>query len=93
MSYYDCHVSGKTIENQLKQIKVEMCTNTRMLRNLVRKPTFAAVRVFSPSLATVELYKDCVKLTKPIYVRFTVLEMAKLKMQRFYYKFLCTHLF
>ncbi|XP_045187034.2 uncharacterized protein LOC123544936 [Mercenaria mercenaria] len=79
---------GKTIENQKKRINVRICTNAKQLERLVRKPTFAAARVFSPDLAAVQLFNRKVLLNKPISVGFTILEVSKLRMFQFYHDFL-----
>ncbi|XP_053374127.1 uncharacterized protein LOC128546803 [Mercenaria mercenaria] len=72
---------GKTIENQKKRINVKICTNAGYLERLVRKPAFAAARVFSENLAAVQLYNEKVLLNKPIAIGFSVLESSKRRIQ------------
>ncbi|MEW8542131.1 MAG: hypothetical protein AB2693_01235 [Candidatus Thiodiazotropha sp.] len=80
-----CNVFGKSIENVKQRINVKIVTSAQKLRRLVNKPSFQAVRVFDSNMAAVQLYREKVKLNKPIAVGFTVLELAKMKMYDFWY--------
>lgn len=80
-----CNVFGKSIENVKRRINVKIVTSAAQLRRLVNKPTFQAIRVFDSNLAAVQLYRQNVKLNKPIAVGYSVLEMAKMKMYDFFY--------
>ena len=80
-----CNVFGKSIENVKQRINVKIVTSAQKLRRLVNKPSFQAVRVFSSNLAAVQLYREKVKLNKPIAVGYSVLELAKMKMYDFWY--------
>ena len=79
--------SGKSIENQKNRINVKICTTAEKLRKYVRKPSFQAIRVFDDNLAAVQLYRERVKLNKPITVGFSILELSKLRMYQFWYDF------
>ena len=80
-----CNVFGKSIENVKQQVNVKFVTSAQRLRRLVNKPSFQAVRVFNSNLAAVQLYREKVKLNKPIAVGYSVLELAKMKMYDFWY--------
>ena len=80
-----CNVFGKSIENVKQRINVKIVTSATQLRRLVNKPTFQAIRVFDSNLAAVQLYRQNVKLNKPIAVGYSVLEMAKMKMYDWFY--------
>ena len=81
-----CNVFGKSIENVKQRISVKIVRTATELRRLVNKPTFQAIRVFDSNLAAVQLYRQNVKLNKPIAVGFSVLEMSKEKMYDFWYE-------
>lgn len=85
-----CNVFGKTIENVKQRINVRIVTSPETLRRLVSKPSFQAVRVFDNNLAAVQLFRNSVKLNKPIAVGYSVLELSKLKMYEFWYDVLLT---
>lgn len=61
------------------------CYIPEKVRRLVSKPSFQAVRVFDSNLAAVQLFRDKVKLNKPIAVGYSVLELSKMKMYDFWY--------
>ena len=79
------NVFGKSIENVKQRINVKMVGSAAQLRRLVNKPSFQAIRLFGSNLAAVQLYKEKVKLNKPIAVGYSVLELAKKCMYEFFY--------
>ncbi len=50
--------------------------------DLIAKPNFRDVRIFSEDLAAVELHKTQVEINELFDVGFTVLELSKLHMYR-----------
>ncbi|MEW8548185.1 MAG: hypothetical protein AB2693_32175 [Candidatus Thiodiazotropha sp.] len=82
------NVFGKSIENVKQRINVKIVTSVQKLRKLINKPSFQAIRVFDSNLAAVQLYRESVKLNKPITVGYSVLELAKMKMYNFWYDIL-----
>lgn len=46
------------------------------------------MRVFDDNLAAVQMYRESVKLNKPITVGYCVLELSKLRMYQFWYDFI-----
>ena len=80
-----CNVFGKSIENVKQRINVKIVTSAVQLCRFVNKPTFQAIRVFDSNLAAVQLYRQNVKLHKPMAVGYSVLEMAKMKMYDWFY--------
>ena len=79
---------GKTIENMFKRRKVRLVNSSEKLLKLANKPTFQRVELLDPKIAAVELKNHTVKLDKPIFIGFTVLELAKKVMYQFLYLFL-----
>lgn len=80
-----CNVFGKSIENVKQRINVKIVTTAEKLRKLVNKPSFQTIRVFDVNMAAVQLFREKVKLNKPIAVGYSVLELAKLRMYNFWY--------
>ena len=78
----------KTVENMFKRRKVRLVNCSEKLLKFANKPTFQRVELLGPKIAAVELKNHTVKLDKPIFIGFTVLELGKKVMYQFLYLFL-----
>ena len=81
-------VYGKTMENLRKRIKIRVVKNSQDFIKYTSRPTCVNWKVFENNLATIHKKKTSLTLNKPIYVRFTVLEISKWEMYNFRYNFL-----
>ena len=79
-------VYGKTMENSVKIVN-----NEKDFLKHVSKPTFIKWKIFDNCYATIHEIKTVLTLKKPIYVRFTVLELSKLLMYDFHHNFIKKH--
>ena len=70
-------VYGKTMENLQKRIKVRVVNNEKKFLKYTGKPTHITQRIFGKNYAVIHEIKAVLKLNKPIYVGFTVLELSK----------------
>ena len=52
------------------------------------KPTYITHKIFGKDYAAINGIKPVLMLNKPIYVRFTVLDLSKWKMYEFHYNFI-----
>ena len=79
-------VFGKTSENQKKRTNKKLVNDEKKFEELLRKPEVMDVRIFEDGkdLCAVELQKLRIKITKPSYVGFVILELAKLHMYRYF---------
>ena len=77
---------GKTMENVRKRINVILVTEAKRLKKLVSKPNYEDFIVFHEHLLGVRLKQETLKLNKPIYIGFSVLELSKLAMFEFHYR-------
>ena len=84
-------VYGKTMENLRKRISVEIVNNDKNDLKYTSKPTFVSPKIFDKSYATIHEIKLVLTFNKPIYIRFTVLELSKWLMYDFYYNFIKRH--
>ena len=84
-------VYGKTMENLTKRISVKIVNNEKDFLKHVSKPTFIKWKIFDKCYAAIHEIKTVLTLKKPIYVRFTVLELSKLLMYDFHYNFIKKH--
>ena len=71
-----------------KRRTIRILNSSEKLLKFANKPTFQTVELLDPKIAAVELKNHTVKLDKPIFVGFTVLELAKKVMYQFLYLFL-----
>ncbi|CAK1590057.1 unnamed protein product [Parnassius mnemosyne] len=88
-------IFGKTIENKRKQVDVKLVNvwkdnfnNTNKVcgaEKYVSAPNFKNFTIISDSLIAIQLRPTKVILDRPIYVDFTILELAKSHLYNFHY--------
>ena len=83
-------VFGKTMENLRKRIDVKLVNSEKRVRKLTCKPTFYAFKMFNEDLAGIHLRKAKLKLNRPIYVGFSILDISKTLMYDFHYSYIKT---
>ncbi|KAB0792615.1 hypothetical protein PPYR_11269 [Photinus pyralis] len=90
-------VFGKTMENVDKRKILKLLTHwenygrRRGLESFITQPHFKKFTQFSHTLFAVEMSKVSVVYNKPIYVGFTILDVSKIVMYRFFYDILRAH--
>ena len=77
-------VFGKTMENLRKSVKL---INARKNVKCISKPSFVSQKIFSKNFAAIHEIKPVLTLNKPIYVGFRILDLSKLLMYEFHYKY------
>ena len=80
-------VFGKTMENLRKRINVKSVINTKDYVRSIRKPSFASQKIFSKNFFASHEIIPVLTLNKPIYVGFSILDLSKLLMYEFHYKY------
>jgi hypothetical protein len=78
-------VYGKTMENVRKRQNIKLCNNGKQVSKLIMKPTYKHRTVIDENMILVHMLKNKIKLDKPIYVGWAILELAKLEMYKFWY--------
>ena len=81
-------VFGKKMENLWKRINVELINNAKDYIRCVSKPSFVSQKIFSKNFVAVHKIKPVLTLNKPIYVGFSILDLSKLLMHGFHYKYI-----
>lgn len=87
-------VFGKTMENVENRVNIKLVSHWETIHKklgaeaYIAKPNFKSCRIFCESLTAIELAHVRVEYVKPIYVGFTILELAKRVMYDFFYNFL-----
>ena len=81
-------VFGKTMENLRKRISVKLITNAKDYVKCIRKLSFVSLKLLSENFVAIHKIKPFLILNKPIYVRFSILDLSKLLMYEFHYKYI-----
>ena len=63
-------------------------TKVNKLAKLVSMPLFKRAKIFDENLAAVHMTRMTTCLNRPIYIGFTVLELAKVMMYNFHYDYI-----
>ena len=78
-------VFSKKQENLRNRIKVEAITSENIALKRICKPSFKRSQTIHENLVLIQTTIANLKLCKPIYVGFSVLELSKLLMYHFHY--------
>jgi hypothetical protein len=76
---------GKSITNQRKFKDLRLVTSRAQALRLVSSPLFKNLTVVNSSTILVEMTQPVVKLDRAVYIGFSVLELSRLWMFRFWY--------
>ena len=71
-----------------KRINVRLVNNVKDFLKDTTKPTYITHKIFGKDYTAIHEIKPVLILNKPIYVRFTVLDLSKWKMYDFHYNFI-----
>ena len=81
-------VFGKTMESLRKRISAKLVNNAKTYVRCISKPSFVSQEIFSKNFLAVHEIKPVLTLIEPIYVGFSVLDLSKLLMYGFHYKYI-----
>jgi len=79
---------GKSCENLRKRVNIRLVTDPKKLIAAAGKSNFKRSTIINSDLVLVETTRANILMNRPIIIGFTILEMAKLLMYRFYYEVL-----
>ena len=85
---YNNAIYGKTCENQKERSDIKLVNPDKECKRLLEKPQLKGFKIFSERLAAIDLRKVEAKIDKPFYVGFTVLDLSKLHMYKFHYRYI-----
>ena len=80
-------VFGKTLENLRKRISPKLINNAKDYVKCISKQSFTSQKIFSKNLVAIHQIEPVLILHKPIYVRFSILDLSKLLMYNFPYEY------
>ena len=78
-------VFGKTMENVRNRRNFQLVSDSRTLSRIVRKPSFERCQIINSDLVLTLSLRQRIKLFKPIFVGFTILDNSKQLMYEFHY--------
>jgi hypothetical protein len=78
-------VFGKTMENIRNRVNIKLVNNKHLRDILVSQPHFENMKIIDENLVVIKLRRIRLKLEKPIYCGFAILDLSKLLMYDFHY--------
>ena len=81
-------VFGKTMENVRNHRDVKLVTTDKKKNHLVSEPNYWTIKDFSENLLAIKMKKTKVKMNKPIYAGFSILDLSKIIMYEFWYEYM-----
>ena len=85
-------VFGKTMENLIKRISVELLSNAKDYVRSISKPSFFSQKIFSKNFVAIHKIKPILTLSRPVYVGFSILDLSKVLMYEFHCKYIKSNL-
>ena len=79
---------GKTMEKLRKRINVKLVNNAEDYKKYVSKPCFVSQKIFSKNFVAIHEIKPVLTRDKSIYVGLSILDLSKLLMYEFHYKYI-----
>ena len=81
-------VFGKTMENVRNHKDIKLVTSDKRRKRLVSEPNYHSHKKFSDHLMAIEMKKTRVKMTKPLYLGMSILDISKILMYEFWYDYI-----
>ena len=76
-------VFGKLMENVRNHRDIMLVTSDKRRKRLVSEPNYHLHKNFSDHLMAIEMKKTRVKMTKPLYLGMSILDISKILMYEF----------
>ena len=76
------------MENVRKNRDIKLITTDRRRNQLVSDPSYHTTKWFSENLLAIEMKKTKVKMNKPVYLGWSILEISKTLMYEFWYDYM-----
>jgi len=83
-------VFGKTMENLRNRVNITLCNDEIKVKKLIASPTFKHFEIINENLVMVHRLRAKIKMNKPIYTGFSILELSKVHMYKFHYDTMMT---
>ena len=79
---------GKTMENMRKRTSISFANSIQKLESICHRGDVKSWRIFNKDFCAFELVKKTLKLDRPVYVGFSILDISKTLMYDFFYNVL-----
>ena len=79
---------GRKMEILRKRKSIKLVNNAKYYVKCVSKRSFVSQKIFSENFVAINEIKPALTLNKPAYVRFSILDLSKLLMYGFHYKYM-----
>ena len=76
------------MENVRKHSDIKLVTTDIRRNRLVSETNYHTTKLFSENLLAIEMKKTKVKINKPVYLGFSILEISKTLMYEFWYDYM-----
>ena len=73
-------VFGKTMENVRNRRDIKLVTSNKRRKRLVSEPNYHSHKNISDHLMAIKMKKTRVKMTKPLYLGMSILDISKIFM-------------
>ena len=81
-------VFGKTMRNVRNHRDIKLVTSDKKRKRLVSEHNYYWYKKFSEHLMAIEMKKTRVKMTKPLYLGMSILDISKILMYEFWYDYI-----
>ena len=81
-------IYDKTMENLRKRVKFRLVNNAKYYKKYVNRPSFVSQKIFNKNFVAIHEIKPVLKFDKAIYLGFSILDLSKLLMYEFHYKYI-----
>ncbi|XP_035234224.1 uncharacterized protein LOC118206056 [Stegodyphus dumicola] len=81
-------VFGKTMENLRARIDVRLVNDEKIAKKCIASPAFQSFSIFNNDLVAVKMQIKTLTLNRPVYARFSILDISKTLMYQFHYDFM-----
>ena len=81
-------VFGKTIENVRNDRDIKLVTSDKRWELLVSEPNYHPQKFISDHLMAIEMKQTRIKMTKPLYLGMSILDISKILMYEFSYDYI-----
>ena len=71
-----------------KNSDIKLVTSDKRRERLVSEPNYHSPKIFSDHLMAIELKKTRVKMTKPLNLGMSILDISKILMYKFWYNYI-----
>ena len=76
-------VFGKTMENVRNHRDIKLVTSDKRRKRLVSEPNYHSCKIISDYLMAIQMEKTRIKMTKPLYLGMSILDISKILMHEF----------